>query len=77
MMRREDNYVLKKQFVVENITLLREMHGLSQADFAKKLEVSKQLVSAWERGLYCPTVRMMVLMMNVFKVDAGYFFEER
>lgn len=41
----------------ENIQALRKSKGLSQEELALKLNVVRQTVSKWERGLSSPSVR--------------------
>lgn len=38
----------------ENIKTLRESRGLSQKEFAIKLNVVRQTISKWEQGLSVP-----------------------
>ena len=51
-MRRFDEMCLTpvKPFSAEDIRALREREGLSQPVFARYLNVTKSLVSQWERG---------------------------
>ena len=38
----------------ENIKTIRKLKGLSQQEFAIKLNVVRQVISKWERGLPAP-----------------------
>lgn len=40
--------------IANNIRNLRKNRGLSQEQFAQKLHVTRQTVSAWERGVARP-----------------------
>ena len=45
----------------DNIKYLRKEKGLSQEDFANRLNVVRQTVSKWENGLSVPDAEMLVL----------------
>ena len=46
----------------ENIRNLRKAKGLSQEELAIKLNVVRQTVSKWEKGLSVPDSSMVVLL---------------
>ena len=46
----------------ENIQALRKSKGLSQEELALKLNVVRQTVSKWERGLSVPDAEMLVAL---------------
>ncbi len=48
-----------------NVKNFREELKLSQSDFAKKLDVSRQTISSIERGIYQPTI---ILALKIAKV---------
>ncbi len=49
----------------ENIQALRKSKGLSQEELALKLNVVRQTVSKWERGLSVPDAEMLVAIAEV------------
>lgn len=49
----------------ENIQALRKAKGLSQEELALKLNVVRQTVSKWERGLSVPDAEMLVALGEV------------
>lgn len=49
----------------ENIQALRKSKGLSQEELALKLNVVRQTVSKWERGLSVPDAEMLVAIGEV------------
>lgn len=51
---------------------LRERVGLSQSQLAKKLDVTRSSVNAWEMGLSAPTTQYVVAMSALFHVSADY-----
>ncbi len=58
--------------ISETIRALREAVGFSQAQLAKKLDVTRSSVNAWEMGLSTPTVQYVVAMSKLFHVSADY-----
>ena len=50
----------------ENIRKLRKSKGLSQEELAIKLNVVRQTVSKWERGLSVPDAEMLLSLSEVF-----------
>ncbi len=58
--------------ISETIRTLREAAGFSQAQLAKKLDVTRSSVNAWEMGLSTPTIQYVVAMSKLFHVSADY-----
>jgi len=56
----------------EKIKELREQAGYSQAQLAKKLDVTRSSVNAWEMGLSTPTTQYIVALTKLFHVSADY-----
>lgn len=56
--------------ISDKIKELRELHGFSQAQLAKKLDVTRSSVNAWEMGLSTPTTQYVVDMARLFHVSA-------
>lgn len=57
------------------IRKLRENAGWSQAQLAKKLDVSRSAVNAWEMGFSVPTTQYIVAMAKLFHVSTDYILE--
>lgn len=58
--------------ICDKIKELREKAGYSQAQLAKKLDVTRASVNAWEMGLSAPTTPYIVAMSKLFHVSADY-----
>ncbi|WP_191434641.1 helix-turn-helix transcriptional regulator [Flavonifractor sp. An112] len=56
----------------DTIKRLREDAGLSQSSLAKKLNVTRSAVNAWEMGLSAPTTQYVVDMARLFRVSSDY-----
>ena len=50
----------------ENIRALRKQRGVSQEELAAKLNVVRQTISKWEKGLSSPNSEMLVLIADFF-----------
>ena len=58
--------------ISDKIRELREQAGYSQTQLAKKLDVTRSSVNAWEMGLSTPTTQYVVAMSKLFHVSADY-----
>ena len=50
----------------ENIRILRKSKGLSQEELAVQLNVVRQTVSKWEKGLSVPDASMLIALADCF-----------
>jgi len=55
----------------ENIKTLRTAKGLSQEELAEKLNVVRQTISKWEKGLSVPDAEQLIQMAECFEVSVG------
>lgn len=60
----------------ENIQALRKSKGLSQEELALKLNVVRQTVSKWERGLSVPDAEMLVAIGEVLETPVSTLLGE-
>ena len=58
--------------VSDRIKELREKAGFSQAQLAKRLDVTRSSVNAWEMGLSTPTTQYVVALAKLFHVSTDY-----
>ena len=58
--------------ICDRIRQLREQAGYSQAQLAKRLDVTRSSVNAWEMGLSMPTTQYVVTLAKLFHVSADY-----
>lgn len=54
------------------IRSIRTDNGLTQAQFGRKLSVSQDTVSLWEKGKSVPTVEYIIAVCKLFAVSADY-----
>ncbi len=63
----------KELFMLSNkIKELREMRGLTQADIAKSIGLTRSSVNAWEMGLSVPSTPYIVELAKLFEVSTDY-----
>ena len=55
----------------DNIKTLRKAKGLTQDELAIRLNVVRQTVSKWEKGLSVPDAEMLQKIAEVFEVDVS------
>ena len=55
----------------ENIKSIRKSKGLSQEELAIKLNVVRQTISKWEKGLSVPDSEMLVAISEVFETPVS------
>lgn len=58
--------------VCDKIKELREIAGYSQSQLARKLDVTRSSVNAWEMGLSTPTTQYIVALAKLFHVSSDY-----
>lgn len=58
--------------IAETIKLLREQAGITQAQLAKRLNITRSSVNAWEMGISAPSMQYIVELANIFKVSTDY-----
>ena len=56
----------------ERILTLRQECGISQADLARQLDVSRQAVSKWEKGQSSPDTVKLIQLAELFDVEVEY-----
>ena len=60
----------------ENLKILRTRKGMSQEELADRLNVVRQTVSKWEKGLSVPDSEMLIRIAEVFEVSVGELLGE-
>ena len=60
----------------ENIKTIRKSKGLSQDELAVKLNVVRQTVSKWERGLSVPDSEMLISISEVLETPVSTLLGE-
>lgn len=58
--------------VADRIKMLREQKGMTQAELAKRLGITRSSVNAWEMGISVPSTQYIVELANLFTVSADY-----
>ena len=60
----------------ENIQSIRKSKGLSQEELAIKLNVVRQTVSKWERGLSVPDSEMLINISEILETPVSVLLGE-
>ena len=60
----------------ENIKLIRKSKGLSQEELAVKLNVVRQTISKWEKGLSVPDSDMLISLSEVLETPVSTLLGE-
>lgn len=58
--------------VADRIKHLREQQGLTQAELARRLGVTRSGVNAWELGISVPSTQYVVELADLFRVSTDY-----
>lgn len=58
--------------IAEKIKNLREKNNLTQSALAKKLNVTRSSVNAWELGISVPSTALIVDLAKLFHVSTDY-----
>ena len=61
--------------IADRIKLLREMGGMTQAELARKLGVTRSGVNAWEMGITTPSTQYIVELALLFRVSTDYLLD--
>ena len=61
--------------MLNKLRIFRERRGLSEAELARQLEVSKQTISAIERGKYDPSLPLALKIARLFGKRVEDIFE--
>ena len=60
----------------ENIQAIRKSKGLSQEELAVKLNVVRQTISKWEKGLSVPDADMLISLSEALETPASTLLGE-
>ncbi len=61
--------------IADKIKILREKQGITQAELAKKLGVTRSGVNAWEMGITVPSTQYIVELSLLFSVSTDYLLD--
>lgn len=65
--------------IADRIKILREARGITQAELARQLSLTRGGVNSWEQGFSTPSPASIVELARFFKVSTDYILglEER
>ena len=73
----ENNYDELKIRIGKNISEYRKLAGLSQIDFAEKLNYSDKAISKWERGESLPDIIILKQISDLFGITVNDLLSEK
>lgn len=65
-------YLVGDIMIADIIKKLRKHSGLTQADLAKRLNITRSSVNAWEMGISIPSTQYIVELAELFSVSTDY-----
>ena len=64
-----------KATIAKNIAELRQKSGMTQLEFAEKLNYSDKAISKWERGESLPDITVLTTIAELFHVTLDYLVQ--
>lgn len=58
--------------IADKIKELRESSHLTQAELAKKLNITRSSVNAWEMGISVPSTSYLIELASLFGISTDY-----
>lgn len=58
--------------LADKVKLIREQLGMTQAELARKLGLTRSSVNSWEMGLSVPSTQYIIELAKVFGVSTDY-----
>ena len=61
--------------IADKIKILRDKCGITQAELARKLGVTRSGVNAWEMGITTPSTQYIIELALLFKVSTDFLLD--
>ena len=58
--------------LADTIKSLRQQSGFTQSELAKRLNITRSSVNAWEMGISVPSTQYVVELAGLFRVSTDY-----
>ena len=58
--------------IEDRIKTIRQNKGYTQAELARKLNITRSSINAWELGISTPSTQYIVELANLFNVSTDY-----
>lgn len=65
-----------KDVISKNLVYLRKKNNLTQLELAEKINYSDNAISRWERGEVTPSIEILEILANFYKVSVKDLLEE-
>ena len=70
-------YSVNVKMIADKIKDLRETHHMTQNALAKKLNITRASVNAWEQGISVPSTQYLIELASIFKVSTDYLLSDK
>lgn len=60
----------------EKISAIRKMSGMTQEELGEKMNVSRQTISKWEKGISSPDLECAAALCKLFQISLDDFVDE-
>lgn len=57
------------RMIADTIKALRQQSGFTQSELARKLNITRSSVNAWEMGISIPSTQFVVELARIFRVS--------
>ncbi len=61
--------------IAEKIKMLRNANNMTQSELARKLNITRSSVNAWEMGISIPSTTFIVELAQLFRVSTDYLLD--
>ena len=61
--------------IADKIKMLRNANNMTQSELARKLNIPRSSVNAWEMGISIPSTTFIVELAQLFRVSTDYLLD--
>ena len=61
--------------IADKIKMLRNANNMTQSELARKLNITRSSVNAWEMGISIPSTTFIVELAQLFRVSTDYLLD--
>ena len=61
--------------IADKIKMLRNANNMTQSELARKLNITRTSVNAWEMGISIPSTTFIVELAQLFRVSTDYLLD--
>ena len=61
--------------IADKIKMIRNANNMTQSELARKLNITRSSVNAWEMGISIPSTTFIVELAQLFRVSTDYLLD--